>query len=1195
MRKLILKSDLSPGDIVMLTAAVRDLHGCHPHEFLTDVRTHCPALWHFNPHLTALEDDDPEAEFIECRYPLINRANRLPHHCLHGYISFLNEELGLAIELSAFKGDIHMSPAETQWASQVHELTDTNLPFWLLTAGGKTDVTIKWWDAARYQKVVDAFRGRILFVQVGRARDHHPALRGVIDLRGRTNLRQLVRLVYHAQGVISPVTAVMHLAAAVPTQPDTPPLRPCVVIAGGREPVHWESYPGHQFIHTIGALPCCRSGGCWKARTVPLGDGDSRDDPKHLCVNVAGDLPRCMDLITAEEVVRRVELYFAGGTLRYQTQAEARISQRAVSNSPRATVQQLKVANARAMSEKFLRSLPSAPRTTAERGIVICGGGVSYFPSAWVTIRMLRHLGCTLPIQLWHLDRTELSPEMAQLVAPFGVECRDASKVRERYPVRQLQGWELKPYAMLYSPFRDVLLIDADNLPVRNPEFLFDTVEFRRTGAVFWPDYGRLDKDRAIWKLCGVRYRDEPEFETGQILLDKTKCWAPLRLCMWYNEHSDFFYNYIHGDKDTFHMAWRKLRQRYAMPARPIEGLSQMVMCQHDFQGRRIFQHRNLDKWRLHGRNAAIPDFWFEAQCREWMGELRRAWKGTIVERGGSSRSPTERRYLGELSSQLYEYQRVGTDKRSMSFLPNGLVGVGAARCETYWSLRVRKGRAVLTLRAEKETTCRLVRTADGVWRGRWLHYERMPVELSPCGPSPAGAVFPQIPKRSNVQLTLPPRIQPVMISCSERDRVRAETMRCWDETDWSGPKMVLQLDDGKGGSHLERIRKTARRALESGLRGQSDYVLFLEDDLDFNRALHQNLSAWPPLRHGQITLASLYNPSLPQAQPDPAWNGFIATSSRMFGSQAYLISREATRYILHHWDDEAVADLMPDLKMPRLAHRLGQPIYYHQPSLVQHTGQRSVWGGHFHRASDFDRWWVSPHGRQPEHGSVDGARPCLVSVVSAPAQHYDLYWRSCARWNLQPIILGSGRPYPGHAARLKMLRQFLNEAGDRFTHLVFSDAYDVVWSAGWNELLERFATFGRPIVFSAERNCFPDSSLRRRYPRTSSPYKYLNGGFWMAEIPAARELLNEMDDAMLTPNTMDQQIFAQMFVDGDPRLALDYSSLLCQSLCQAGDDLRYDAALGRIVNRLTGSAPAAFHGNGGVNMKKVFRWLKLS
>ena len=325
MRKLILSNYQSPGDIVMLTAAVRDLHRKYPGQFLTDVRTPCGHLWENNPHITALDAADPEVESIDCQYPLIDRSNQEPWHFLHGFIHFLNQRLGLQIELTEFRGDIHISPLEKSWMSQVQEITGDPVPFWIVNAGGKYDYTIKWWDAARYQEVVDHFQGRIVFVQIGETGHYHPALRGVIDLRGKTDLRQLIRLVYHAQGVLGPVSLVMHLAAAVEVAPGMPLNRPAVVVAGGREPPHWEAYPHHQFIHTVGSLRCCDNGGCWKARTIPLGDSDEKDEAGQLCVDVVGALPHCMDMVTAQEVIRRIELYFNGGAIEYLTAAQAAV------------------------------------------------------------------------------------------------------------------------------------------------------------------------------------------------------------------------------------------------------------------------------------------------------------------------------------------------------------------------------------------------------------------------------------------------------------------------------------------------------------------------------------------------------------------------------------------------------------------------------------------------------------------------------------------------------------------------------------------------------------------------------------------------------------------------------------------------------------------------------------------------------
>ncbi len=313
MKRLILKNGQSPGDILMLTAALRDLHRCHPGEFETDVRTPCPDLWAHNPHLTPLRDDDETVEHFDCHYPLIHRSARSPGHFLNGFPDYLNEKLGLKIRISEFRGDIHLSEEEKSAPSPVAKLSGNEHPYWIIVAGGKYDYTIKWWHYKRYQQVVDALRDEVVFVQVGERGHYHPQLHGVVDQRGKTPLRDLIRLVHGAQGVLCPVTFLMHLAAAVPMPEGCGAQRACVVVAGGRESPHWEAYPWHQFIHNVGSLPCCAVGGCWRSRTVPLGDGDGKDKAPHLCTDVIGGLPRCMDMITPEDVVQRIRGYFKGG------------------------------------------------------------------------------------------------------------------------------------------------------------------------------------------------------------------------------------------------------------------------------------------------------------------------------------------------------------------------------------------------------------------------------------------------------------------------------------------------------------------------------------------------------------------------------------------------------------------------------------------------------------------------------------------------------------------------------------------------------------------------------------------------------------------------------------------------------------------------------------------------------------------
>ena len=64
-------------------------------------------------------------------------------------------------------------------------------------------------------------------------------------------------------------------------------------------------------------------GGCWKSRVRPLLDGDDKDRPENLCIDVVGDLPRCLDLIDADEVIRRIDLYLRGGVARELAGGEA--------------------------------------------------------------------------------------------------------------------------------------------------------------------------------------------------------------------------------------------------------------------------------------------------------------------------------------------------------------------------------------------------------------------------------------------------------------------------------------------------------------------------------------------------------------------------------------------------------------------------------------------------------------------------------------------------------------------------------------------------------------------------------------------------------------------------------------------------------------------------------------------------------
>ena len=200
-----------------------------------------------------------------------------------------------------------------------------------------------------------------------------------------------------------------------------------------------------------------------------------------------------------------------------------------------------------------------------------------------------------------------------------------------------------------------------------------------------------------------------------------------------------------------------------------------------------------------------------------------------------------------------------------------------------------------------------------------------------------------------------PITMKAVMISCAARTRLRKQTLRNLAATDWAALPVALQIDTRKFKSKKLSQNHTAYLALRRAGKSSADYILFLEDDLKFNRYLLHNLSHWQPLRDRQVTLASLYNPGLRKLACEVDRHAFIVHPESIFGSQAFLLSRDALKYVLKHWDE---VEGMQDIRISRLAARLRRPIYYHCPSLVQHVGAKSVWGGYFHQARDFEPNW---------------------------------------------------------------------------------------------------------------------------------------------------------------------------------------------------------------------------------------------
>jgi alpha 1,2-mannosyltransferase len=250
--------------------------------------------------------------------------------------------------------------------------------------------------------------------------------------------------------------------------------------------------------------------------------------------------------------------------------------------------------------QQHMQTVEPYPGRFQGNGIVMCAGGLAYFTCALISIRILRENGCSLPIEVWYYGK-ELNDEAIQTLGAYRVKCRNFLD----YGLTAIIGYMLKPMAILHSSFEEVLFLDADNICIGDPEHLFYSEAYLKNGAIFWPDLWRSSPENPIWQITGVKPDLLQEQESGQLLIDKRKCWAALNLCVYFNVNYLNYYRILLGDKDTFKFAWLALN----MPFYWIGGEPALcgyidngrfygtTMVQYDISGVILFLHRNLVKW----------------------------------------------------------------------------------------------------------------------------------------------------------------------------------------------------------------------------------------------------------------------------------------------------------------------------------------------------------------------------------------------------------------------------------------------------------------------------------------------------------------------------------------------------------------------------------------------------------------------
>ena len=119
---------------------------------------------------------------------------------------------------------------------------------------------------------------------------------------------------------------------------------------------------------------------------------------------------------------------------------------------------------------------------------------------------------------------------------------------------------------------------------------------------------------------------------------------------------------------------------------------------------------------------------------------------------------------------------------------------------------------------------------------------------------------------------------------------------------------------------------------------------------------------------------------------------------------------------------------------------------------------------------------------------------------------------------------------------------------------VLFTDAYDVAYLGNNANIIRRYLTFTKPIIFGAERYCNPDPELADKYPNTDTEFPFLNSGLFIGRVWAIRKCFEqyEYDD-----NQDDQRYLTDQFLNKHRDLiGLDYDNLLF--LNTVGIDMRF-------------------------------------
>jgi hypothetical protein len=200
------------------------------------------------------------------------------------------------------------------------------------------------------------------------------------------------------------------------------------------------------------------------------------------------------------------------------------------------------------------------------RGIITAAGGNDLLLQSFVSINLLRHHGCNLPIELYYADNEEMTVSFVKRMETLNVSCINVQD-HHLFKNYNARNFSIKSIALFLSSFDETIWMDVDIIPFTNMESLFDHPYYKKNHYMFFPDiftYGKYqnaytEKTNELMKLFGFSYVEyEHETDAGLFVINKSKIPADfIVMNLLFNINHNITYKYAYGDKELYNLCMK--------------------------------------------------------------------------------------------------------------------------------------------------------------------------------------------------------------------------------------------------------------------------------------------------------------------------------------------------------------------------------------------------------------------------------------------------------------------------------------------------------------------------------------------------------------------------------------------------------------------------------------------------------------